>query len=119
MQDWDLDAQVTGHTLKLLGERHNMTYHKYHDTEYDTARTYVLDINPWSWERVRGDGANIIDARFIDTSSGLFLDITGLSMTNASKPDIIGCKNEHFYYRRHIFPLRGMLEHLRISTNMI
>jgi len=69
----------------------------------------LLDINPWSWERVRGDGANIIDGRFIDVSNGMFLDITGLAANDPDNTDIIECKNEHRYNSSDIFPLRESL----------
>lgn len=55
---------------------------------------------------MRGDGDNIIDARFIDVSNGLFLDITGLSANNPNDTDTIECKNEHRYNVNDIFPLR-------------
>lgn len=104
--DWDLDTQVTNATLHELGQKHNRTYHEYHSAQLNVTRRYLLDVNSWSWERVRGDGANIIDARFIDVSNGLFLDITGLSANDPQKPDVIECKNEHKYNSSEIFPLR-------------
>lgn len=105
-QDWDLDTQVTNATLYELGRKHNRTYHEYHSAQLNITRRYLLDVNSWSWERVRGDGANIIDARFIDVSNGLFLDITGLTGNDPNHTDIIECKNEHRYNVSDIFPLR-------------
>jgi len=93
-------------TLGVLAQKQNNTLHEYHSPELNITRRYLLDINPWSWQRVRGDGANIIDGRFIDVSNGLFLDITGLTANNANDSDVIECKNEHHYNRTDIFPLR-------------
>lgn len=104
--DWDLDVQVTNATLHYLGQRHNRTYHEYHSTQLNITRRYLLDINSWAWERVLGDGDNIIDARFIDVSNGLFLDITGLTVNDPNNTDIIECKNQHRYNISDIFPLR-------------
>ena len=47
-----------------------------------TTRKYLLDVNPYARQRHRGDGMNIIDARWIDTRNGLYIDITGLSELN-------------------------------------
>jgi len=90
----------------VLAQSHNHTSHEYHSPELNITRRYILDINPWSWERVKGDGANLIDGRFIDMSNGLFLDITGLTANDPNNTDVIECKNEHRYNSSDIFPLR-------------
>lgn len=108
--DWDLDTQVSATTLTWLGEKLNMTMHNYTTIETDgteNTRQYLLDVNPHIVERVRGDGMNIIDARWIDTRNGLFIDITGLSETEPrSRPGIWSCKNFHRYRTRDLYPLR-------------
>jgi len=108
--DWDLDVQVSASTLTWLAQNLNMTMHNYTSTAEDgseISREYLLDINPHSAERVRGDGMNIIDARWIDVRNGLFIDITGLSETNPStQPGIWSCKNYHRYRTRDLYPLR-------------
>ena len=64
-------------------------------------------MNPWIWERERGDGMNIIDARFIDTRNGLFIDITGLSEVRpGSNPGTWSCKNYHLYNTAELYPMR-------------
>ncbi|TVY22326.1 Protein MNN4 [Lachnellula hyalina] len=108
--DWDLDTQVSASTLTWLGENLNMTFHNYTSLNEDgtsDTREYLLDINPNHVERIRGDGQNVIDARWIDVSNGLFIDITGLSETNPStQPGIWSCKNFHRYRTRDLYPLR-------------
>lgn len=70
-------------------------------------RTYLLDVNPYSTQRYQGDGMNIIDARWIDVRTGLYIDITGLSELNPeSEPGIWQCKNEHRYRTRDLYPMR-------------
>jgi hypothetical protein len=63
-----------------------------------------------SWERQRGDGMNIIDARWIDTENGLFIDITGLSEAHPdTEPGVWSCKNEHHYSLQDLYPMRESL----------
>ena len=70
-------------------------------------RDYLLDVNPYWMERVHGDGANVIDARFIDTRNGLFVDITALTeLEPVNHPNIVSCKNYHNYRLKDIYPLR-------------
>ncbi|RVX66786.1 hypothetical protein B0A52_08979 [Exophiala mesophila] len=105
--DWDLDTQVTDEGLKTLGKHFNQTYYDYDQGDGSPPRRYFLDVNSMAWERVRGDGANIIDARFISVDNGLFIDITGLSEAHPdTEPGIIMCKNHHKYTLKDIFPLR-------------
>lgn len=109
--DWDLDTQVASTTLDYLGENYNMTMHNWTDTSiFDGStvnRTYLLDINPNIKERVRGDGQNVIDARWIDISTGLFIDITGLAEVKPSQqPGVWSCKNYHRYKTKELYPMR-------------
>lgn len=108
--DWDLDTQVSAATLTWLAENLNMTMHNYTSTNTDgevVSRNYLLDVNPNHVDRARGDGMNVIDARWVDMTNGLFIDITGLAETNpANQPGIWSCKNFHRYRTRDIYPLR-------------
>ncbi|KAK8220589.1 LicD family-domain-containing protein [Phyllosticta capitalensis] len=106
--DWDVDTQVADSTLAHLAQNYNMTRWPYEsDMDDGIKREYLLDVNPNSVERVRGDGNNLIDARWIDTSNGLYIDITGLSETQPDEnPGIWSCKNDHRYRTRDLFPLR-------------
>jgi hypothetical protein len=105
--DWDMDTQVSGTTLRYLGDTHNHTFQKYTSKDGKTKRQYLLDVNPWIWERERGDGMNIIDARWIDIRNGLFIDITGLSETQPdTSPGVWSCKNNHRYRTTDLYPMR-------------
>lgn len=108
--DYDLDVQVSTATLRYLGENWNQTEHVYPWVDDDGVthnRTYLLDVNPNHIEIGRGDGANIIDARWIDMSSGAFVDITGLGERDPENhPGVWTCKNYHKYKTTDIFPLR-------------
>lgn len=106
--DWDIDTQVSGSTLKFLSDHFNGTKYDYLSHEDPSVkRTYLLDINPASVERERGNGNNIIDARWIDTQNGLYIDITGLSETHPDdQPGVWACKNYHRYHTTDLYPMR-------------
>jgi LicD family len=125
--DYDIDVQVSGETLLFLGEHWNMTHHFYEiphsdaqllgtertgetsetDDSSSRVREYLLDVNRHVFERVRGDGQNVIDARWIDTHNGLYIDITGLSETSPdNEPGVVRCKNNHKYFRTDLYPMR-------------
>jgi hypothetical protein len=108
--DFDLDTQVSASTLSYLADNLNMTMHNYTTNAPDGSvshRQYLLDVNPFHVERLTGNGQNLIDARWIDTHNGLFIDITGLSETlPAQQPGVWSCKNSHRYHTRDLYPLR-------------
>ncbi|KUJ09142.1 uncharacterized protein LY89DRAFT_676504 [Mollisia scopiformis] len=108
--DWDLDTQVSASTLVWMGQNLNMTLHNFTvqtASGEEQQREYLLDVNPNHVDRMRGDGMNVIDARWIDVRNGLYIDITGLSETNPSQqPGVWSCKNYHHYKTRDIYPLR-------------
>ncbi len=106
--DWDIDTQVSDATLRYMGAHHNMTAYDYVAADDPTyQRTYLLDVSRAIDERDRGNGNNVIDARFIDTTTGLYIDITGLSETHPEdQPGIWSCKNYHRYHTTDLYPMR-------------
>jgi hypothetical protein len=112
-RDWDLDMQVDVTSLQTLAEEYNSTVWTAVPANAGPEaepRDYFLDVNPYWQERVHGDGANFIDARFIDTRNGLYVDITGLTeLDPANMPNIVSCKNYHNYRLQDIYPLRETL----------
>ena len=110
--DYDLDVQVSNHTLQWLGNRMNRTEHLVNITigepgkEVQEERRYLLDVNPHHVEIDRGDAMNIIDARWIDMNNGMFIDITGLREREADKPGVWSCKNRHRYRSQDLWPMR-------------
>jgi hypothetical protein len=102
-----MDTQVSGATLDYLGQHFNRSIHHYVSEDKTVKREYLLDVNPWIWERDRGDGMNVIDARWIDVRNGLFIDITGLSETKPeTDPGVWSCKNYHRYRTSDLYPMR-------------
>lgn len=116
--DWDsdIDIQMPVQELDVLARRYNNTL-VVQDPKDGTGR-YLIDVAPAYVERTIGNGNNMIDARFIDIRSGLFLDITGLAMTPETVAKavgfdeghaMVGCKNKHVYRVEDILPLRQTL----------
>ena len=110
--DWDIDTQISESTLAYLARNLNHTLHTYtaaSSTLHNdpVTRTYLLDVNSQWEERERGDGFNIIDARWIDVHSGLYIDITALSETDPDAlPGLLSCKNLHRYQVKDLYPMR-------------
>ena len=81
------------------------------DSEFSKyGRTYLLEINP---HHALHDGSpksdkNVIDGRWIDTSTGLYVDITCLwkAVDHEAGSGILAGKDGHSYREKYIFPLR-------------
>lgn len=109
--DYDLDVQVSNDTLQWLGDHLNRTEHAYRgpvdaQTPMPAVKRYLLDVNPHHVDVTRGDGMNIIDARWIDMANGMFIDITGLRERNPDVPGVWSCKNHHRYTGQDLWPMR-------------
>ncbi|KAK2787397.1 hypothetical protein FQN53_005308 [Emmonsiellopsis sp. PD_33] len=107
--DWDVDTQVNTATLLRMGDYFNQTISNYTSPD-GVKHSYLLDVNLYSRYRQRGEGKNIIDARWIDTRNGLYIDITGVSELNKEKePGVLQCKNFHKYKTSDLYPLRDSM----------
>lgn len=91
--DTDVDVQTTFEDIQTLAQYHNQTSHE--DLTRSATTTYLLDVNPQYSDVSQQDVANKIDARWINTSNGKFVDITAVHDT----PDNISlrCKDGHHY----------------------
>ncbi|KAK2740352.1 hypothetical protein FQN55_008933 [Onygenales sp. PD_40] len=108
--DTDLDVQVSETTMHFLAKYYNMTEHHFKLPGVHKGRTYLLEINPHFVIRTQDDWQNVIDARWIDTSSGLFIDITSVrkdyEARKKGRQGALMCKDRHAYLEQDIFPLR-------------
>lgn len=89
-----------------LAAYYNMT--TYHYRRIGDGRPYLLEINPNYKNREQSDVNNIIDARWIDTTSGLFIDITAVryNVTHPQGEGMLGCKDGHEFRDTYLYPLR-------------
>ena len=116
--DDDIDTQISLPTLRHLARHFNDTHYDYTADVGDlpsggmgvslsAKRTYLLDINPAFPSRTLDNGDNVIDARWIDISNGLYIDLTAVSETMPSEePGVWSCKNSHRYKTRDLYPMR-------------
>lgn len=86
--DSDIDVQVTFTTIHFLASYYNMTIHTYE------KRKYMLEINPNYTIGGYEDELNVIDGRWIDTETGLFIDITAVRLKEDTT-GIIASKDQH------------------------
>jgi hypothetical protein len=99
--DTDIDVQVSEGTMQFLAQYYNMTEHPFTLPGVQGGRTYLLEINPNFVVRTTDDFLNVIDARWIDTSSGLFIDITSIREDHEERKKgrqgALTCKDKHRY----------------------
>ncbi|OQE11810.1 hypothetical protein PENVUL_c002G00511 [Penicillium vulpinum] len=111
--DDDIDMQISEATIHFLADYYNMTEHHFDLPNVDGGRTYLLEINPNYVVKSERDTLNKIDARWIDMSSGLFIDITAVRKDENrrlnGRPRALVCKDKHDYDESDIFPLRDSL----------
>lgn len=94
--DSDIDVQVSLDTMDFLAAYYNMTIHTYKDKGMPRGRNYLLEINPGYTNGSRSDKLNVIDARWIDVESGVFIDLTVVRHKKGD-PGTMDCKDTHEY----------------------
>lgn len=91
--DSDIDVQMMNTTVHMLASYYNMTIHTF-DIGDEEKRDYMLEVNPKYTDPSYDDTLNVIDARWIDTETGLFIDITAVR-PHRSKKGIMCSKDQH------------------------
>jgi hypothetical protein len=141
--DTDIDVMVDEHGIRELGGWWNMTVHQFDAPDLglkdaslqprgqDTynklledvsthGKKYLLEINPHYSNTSTTDRLNVIDARWIDVATGLFIDITTIHVQPITNPTAASLfhhaseagelelytKDQHAYSSTQIFPLR-------------
>jgi phosphorylcholine metabolism protein LicD len=108
--DSDVDVQMSESSMEYLATYYNMTIHHYRLPGIPGGRDYMLEVNPNYVNGSVKDWLNVIDARWIDTESGLFIDITTLRRNRTAEAEgregMMMCKDKHHYEQKDIFPLR-------------
>lgn len=99
--DSDVDVQVSESSMHFLASFYNMTTHHYKTAKLPKGRTYMLEVNPYYTKRGIDDKLNVIDARWIDTETGMFIDITTVRKNETAEAEGIKgalmCKDKHHY----------------------
>jgi hypothetical protein len=106
--DSDLDVQISEKSIQFLADYYNMTIHTFKlpgKSGKKENRNYMLEINPHFRNTSLSDTLNAIDARWIDTETGLFIDITVVH-PNRTTPGNLFCKDGHQFREDDVFPLR-------------
>ncbi|PMD38491.1 hypothetical protein L207DRAFT_431451 [Hyaloscypha variabilis F] len=106
--DSDSDVQVSEASMHYLASYYNMSVFHYRTPRIPEGRDYMLEVNPHYVNREQTDKLNVIDARWVDTTSGLFIDITTAryNYTHPAGEGMLSCKDGHEYRDTYIFPLR-------------
>ena len=109
--DEDLDVQMTEESINFLANYYNMTVYHFATDDVPGGKNYMLEINPYYAVRDRKSHEskmNVIDARWIDVVSGLYVDITAVWKKSDHKAgeDILVSKDGHEYAEKYVFPLR-------------
>eukprot|EP00667_Euglena_gracilis_P005667 EG_transcript_5705 len=94
--DDDLDVQVLASDLVSHDQ-----YGRFDRTTYNGR--YYFEINPNSAQRAP-DQRNLIDARFIDKQSGMFIDVVAVAYD--IKAGALQCKRGERFNPKDIFPIR-------------
>ena len=102
--DSDSDVQVSESSIHYLASYYNMTVFHYKTPRIPEGRDYMMEINPHYSNREQTDKLNVIDARWVDTTSGLFIDITTAryNSTHPSGEGMLSCKDGHEYRVRRV-----------------
>lgn len=98
--DNDIDVQMPINDLHKLSRDFNQTLVV--ENLEDGMGRYFVDCGSFITLRAKGNGNNNIDARFIDLDTGLYIDITGLAVSNSIPPsryNIVGTSPEEIEQR--------------------
>lgn len=94
--DSDIDVHVAEDTMAFLASYYNMTIHTVRTTHAPQGKNYMLEINPKYVNPSPTDELNTIDARWIDTLTGVFIDVTAVH-PKRTRPGLMYCKDNHIY----------------------
>ena len=93
--------QVTLKTLHFLASYYNMSVFHFRSQNDPNGRDYFLEINPDYGGLTEWDHLNSIDARWIDMSVGLFIDITAVRPNETARAEgkegALMLKDKHSY----------------------
>ena len=100
--DSDIDVQLTYDTLSFLFNYYQLYVFHYKLPDIPEGRDYMLEINPgYAHDDPKSDHLNAIDARWIDMTTGLFIDMTAVRPNETARAmgqeGALRCKDKHSY----------------------
>lgn len=92
-----LHSQVSEASIHYLAAYYNMSTFFYKTPRIPEGRDYLLEVNPHYINREQTDKLNVIDARWIDMESGMFIDITSVryNLTHPAGEGVLSVKDGH------------------------
>ncbi|CAI5756637.1 unnamed protein product [Candida verbasci] len=112
--DGDIDVQMPIQDLYKLSRSFNQSLiiESVSDLTggFDGMGRYFLDVGSSITHRIKGNGNNAIDARFIDVDTGLYIDITGLALS--SEP-----ANSRYDPEYELITGKSMTQHMKSEIN--
>lgn len=81
--DQDMDVQMPYKSMVYLSQHFNqsLVVDLTDDPDIAGVHLYFIDVNPHYKQWGHGDQENVVDARFIDTDTGMYVDITALAIS--------------------------------------
>lgn len=107
--DNDFDLQMPISHLNYMAQYFNQSVIMEDPTEGNGK--FLVDVGTSITVRTHGNGFNNIDARFIDIDSGLYIDITGISVSS----DVIPISKFKFYDEEEAAKLHNSTEITNLS----
>jgi hypothetical protein len=107
---FEVHVQVTEASMQHLASYYNISVYPVKLAGREENRDYPLEINPNWMDASTTDVENQINARWFDTTTGLYIDITALRWDEEARSGGIDgrvmSKDDHRYLHNDIFPLR-------------
>lgn len=94
---WDLNIrmQVPESEIFFLAAYYNMSTFRFKGPDMPKRRKYMLQLSPYSKDRVQADPRHPADARWIDTESGLSLEVYAVryNLSHPGGEGMLSCKD--------------------------
>ncbi|KAK4240978.1 LicD family-domain-containing protein [Achaetomium macrosporum] len=103
-----ISAQLSEPGVFFLAAYYNMSTFHFRGPGIPRERRYLLELSPHARDREQTDGSSAVDARWIDTSSGLFMDVYAVryNLTHPGGEGMLSCKDGSKIKDTYLFPLR-------------
>ncbi|KAK4151680.1 LicD family-domain-containing protein [Chaetomidium leptoderma] len=107
--DLDLSVQVSEPAIFFLAAYYNMSTFSSKSADTSHRRRYLLELSPYAKDREHRDWSNAADARWIDTESGLSIDVYAVryNLTHPGGEGMLSCKDGSEIKDTYLFPLRN------------